>query len=383
VTLPGPKTSRVRRNGAPLAVVAVAVLLTLVVVLGGSWAGRSPLSVSYVSARPSATELSVSVDLSATARASVHVGLIPGLIASAERRPVFLFYDDHFPMIYGGALGFSQFVAMLKGDLLVAHSPFPTQFVNAAELSTVLAANPHGILIVATGILPDTVLSNSSHVLESWLENGGELIWAGGALGYAEGHWSPTTGFVYDSLGWAGEYQITGFYMEDVLGNPLVLPSGPLLANAPTNWSQALGLQYNGTMDGANVTQLYYHNGTALGFESAWNVPFRGTSPRTSLAYVPVGKGSVYYFGGGYWALDIGGLVQYPQYLAGDVALLTCSGFQAQPGPAVGNWIDVPAGGTAHLTLSLANPAPSTTLIVTSQVGGDYLFLSERSLPPA
>jgi hypothetical protein len=285
-------------------------------------------------------------------------------------------------LIFGGALPFSEFAGMIKGDLLAAHSPFPLQFVDAAQLATVLAANPRGILVITTEILPDTVLSNSSKVLESWLENGGELIWAGGPLGYAEGHWSPATGFIYDDLGWAGEYRITGFYMEDVLGNPLILPSGPLLGSTPTGWSEALGLQYNGTMDGANVTQLYYHNGTALGFESVWNVPFQGTSPRTSLAYVPVGKGSVYYFGGGFWALDIGGLVQYPLYLAGDITLLASSGFQAGPGPSTGEEIEVTAGGSRQLTLSLSDPGAYTTLIVTSQVGGEYLYLWEKSLPP-
>jgi hypothetical protein len=264
--------------------------------------------------------------------------------------------------------------------------------VTGAALPAVLAGNPQGILIVAEyGILPWTLLSNSSSLLRTWLLGGGTLIWAGGPLGYYEGGPGGPSALVPsapypDGLGWAGQVRLLGFPLTDPTpGAPYELrPSmGPLTGWVPAPMQEVLGIEYNGTVYGANTSELAAHGGLSLGFETPGAAGPGAPSPRTSLAWLPIGNGSLFYFGGGIWTQFGDAIPQGGQRLGLDITQLIAHPYL--PGQGVTDIVPLTLGAfsTESETLQIVTYDSGVALIVQSSVDGVLFFQLSRQLTPS
>jgi hypothetical protein len=354
----------------------VAVLgLGLVVGLNQATVGppRSTLQVAVVSIETGSTMVTTSVRLTAgTTPLAVHVGILPG----KERAlgPVHVFNDAAYPDPNGSyttTAEVTERVVLALGGM--AHPP-SISTIDASRLPSLLAAGPPGTLVVLGGLVPDSVLSNSTRLLATWVSGGGTLIWAGGPLGASEGH--PTSnGFDSDSLGWQGQLDLVHYPLSDV-GAP-----GPLLSENGTALSDALGTSYDGTPTGANTSELAAHGGVDLGLDGHLGTA-RG-SLRSSLVYQPVGVGGVFYFGGSVWAAKQPPLdVPTASFaLADDLALLLGTGYVPAPGPSAYADLNLAPGESITLRLTVPLGVASDGLVVLVTTPTLPTFLSLWSSP--
>ncbi|MCI4335701.1 MAG: hypothetical protein L3K17_00680 [Thermoplasmata archaeon] len=200
-------------------------------------------------------------------------------------------------------------------------------------------------------------------------------MWAGGPLGFSAGHPTVPSGFHYDSPAWAGQLDLAGFPLTDVArlaprGTATTTPSPPLLGTNQSSLGGALDLQYPGTADGANVSEVVAHAGVVLGTIAASPGP-AGVSPRTSICFLPVGEGGIYYFGGA----DLSSYQSYVPFangwitggtldVASDMAELIGLGFTPVSGPSTSQDVQLGPGESIVKSLSLANYTGGVAVLV-------------------
>ncbi|MCI4325861.1 MAG: hypothetical protein L3K00_08310 [Thermoplasmata archaeon] len=357
------------RRWAPVASTASMFAVLVIVVVGStglSVESRAavPLfeaSVTSVDSGPNSSTAEVSIHVGSVAMAA-HVGLIPG--SRWASGPVYFFGDPNYPSPYATytqAVQVAELVGVSLGEDGVSA---PVSLVDAAQLPAVLASRGPSTLVVVGGLLPDSVLAGQSSPVEKWILGGGSLVWAGGPLGYAEGHPLPDGTFYWDPLLWQGQLDLVGFPLTDP-GNP-----APLSASTPSAIATTLGLEYNGTPSGANVTRVAQFGGTVLGWTTGPGPD--GASPRASLVSIPVGAGRVLFFGGAFVAAT-----RPQQYvpladftLSADLTLLFQTGFAAH------------GAGGASLNLELASGSRRTVAVSGPFVSGEALLIvSAPSVP--
>ncbi len=331
-----------------------------------------PLAVEEQLTQTAADQVTATFRLTALAGTiEVHLALLPG--ATRRVTSVAVFYDPAFAVRFANPSDVLGLEARLASYLTEAHPRVTTTLVDAAGLPAYLANNPNGaVVIFGYGTLPDDVFSKNVTLLKQWIDEGGELIWAGGPLGYFEGHVTPAGTFQHSDLGWNGQLDLLGFPLEDPIGNPATKSQGPLLSYSQSGLGQALGIVYSGTADGANVTEVVVHNGTVMGFNSTSQ---NGSAPRTSLAYIPVSNGGVFYFGGALWGTGYGVVPQADLILSGDVTLLAGTGYVPLPGPAASANVTVYEFHSITKSLVLSGAPTQVLPIASSVAGGAYLFL--------
>lgn len=306
----------------------------------------------------------------------VHLALVPGSGGLARDPTVLVFADPHFNPLYAGAGDVFGVGTRLSAYLSWMSPSDVVTIVGADALASALAAHPHAyLLMIGTGVIPSALLSRTSSVLAAWIYGGGVLIWAGGPLGYSEGHTASGGGFVYTSLNWSGQQRLVGFALTDPRGaSGLPAASGPMPTAAPSagpSFDQALGITYTATVYGANVTEVDSHGGVALGAV----VPgVQGEGPKTSLAWVPVGAGGVFYFGGGVFSPSLGYIPGASVDLCDDSAMLVASGYRPVTGPVA--WANVTVGPFAHVDAALQVNDRSLGVLglARSDVHGGVLF---------
>jgi hypothetical protein len=346
---PWSATGSHRRPAVVASVAAVLVVVLLAVEVGTAVAAvgppRSTLQVAVLSLASGATTTTATLRLTAgSTPLTVHVGILPGRERAVG--PVHVFNDAAYPDPNGS---FTTTAEVLERTVLAlagtAHPP-SVATVDGAALPALLAAGPPGTLVVLGGLVPDSVLSNSSQLLATWVADGGTLIWAGGPLGASEGHPVPG-GFVSDPLGWAGQLDLVHYPLSDV-GAP-----GPLRSGNATGLANALGTAYDGTPTGANTTAVASHGGVDLGLDG--RAGSAGASLRSSLVYQPVGAGGVFYFGGSVWGAKQPPLdVPTASFeLADDLALLLGTGYVPAPGPSASANLALDAGESVTLRLTV------------------------------
>ncbi|MFI5414516.1 MAG: hypothetical protein ACHQ16_02470, partial [Candidatus Lutacidiplasmatales archaeon] len=362
-----------------LAVLLVVAILALEVGVTAAVVAppRSTLQVEVVSVTPLPQGVTTTIRLTAgTTPLSVHVGLLPG--TERARGPVHVFADSSYADPNGSYTTTAEIAERVSLALSGSGHAMTVAMVNAGGLPTILAAGSPGTLVVLGGLVPDSVLSNSSTLLADWVSHGGTLIWAGGLLGGAEGH-PGSGGFVSDPLGPEGQLDLVHFPLSDTAG------PGPLLSEAPTLLAQAVGTTYNGTPSGANTTEAAAHGGIDLGWDSPAGET--GGAPRSSLVYVPVGSGGVFFFGGSVWGskrppLDVPAA---NLALADDVALLVASGYVPAAGPsAYANLhLDPRESVTLRLTVPNGLAARGLVVLVTTPTVPTFLSFWSETLVPA
>lgn len=355
-------------------VAVVATVLILAIQLGVVTLENSPaLLVGVGSVVKSGTGISVNVSLTSHRFTPLPatVSLLP-ISYAPEPRPAFVFSDSSSAAQFGTLSDVQATYSRVQVLLGQLGSPTSISLVDAATLPAVLGANADGILVVSEyGVLPASVLSNTTDLIRPWLGEGGTLIWAGGPLGYyTEGvPGSPST--VTAELRWQGQSELLGFPLTDPPEHqsPNATPAeGPLLGSIDTPLGNALGIEYTGTAFGANVTEVSSHGGVSMGFETPPNAS--GASPRTSLAYVPVGHGGLFYFGGGIWTQDHQNFPEAGLRLSLDIGNLLSSPFVPSPGPSVSRTLNLSAFQTTSVHLALDDRGSATGLLVRSAIAG-------------
>ncbi len=345
------------------------VLITLVVV-GASLAsyqqGTHPvLTVTVHQVLRSGGNVSVDLGLTAGAvSVSVHSALVAGALRGPL--PIDVFYDPQYPVLFASL----DYIYGLEGQLQAMSSlsavPSPVSLASAAQVTALVQSHDPAVLVVLGGVLPDTVMNNrSAALLDSWIQDGGELVWAGGPLGWATGHPVSASAFHWSLPFWGGQKEIVGFPLTDPF------TQGPLTGGQASSWTQALGLGYDGTVFGANVTELVRQGGTALGFEAPGN---QTNGPRTSLAYLPMGKGSLLYFGGSF----LGNRTFVPEAnheLANDLYLLCSLGFVPGADSMSSTNETVPSGQTATVHLTVPDLGGNVSAIVSAPSIAGYVYL--------
>jgi hypothetical protein len=132
-------------------------------------------------------------------------------------------------------------------------------------------------------------------------------------------------------------------------------------------------MQYDGTVYGADLSEVEAHGGVSLGYETP-PAP-SGASGVTSVAYVPVGNGSLFYFGG---ALDAGpGMVNVPSgglLLSYDVAQMLDFPYVPSSGPVTILNLDLSGFQSSTVTLGTSDRETGAALLVESQVIGSTFF---------
>lgn len=368
---------RLSRTTISICAIVCAFLLLALCVSLEARANEPPLTVSVVSTQ--AGENSFSVTLRFTARdgaIGVHDSLVPGESSNPVNH-VFVLYDPNMFVRFGtpnDVVGLEERI----GDYLNQLStPIPVSLVSSSQLLPDLESNPHAAFIdFAYATIPDNVFSPNTTMLRSWIASGGTLIWAGGPLAYFEGHVTSAGSFVYDNLGWAGQQDLTGFPLEDAIGNPASRSYGPLIGTSESTVGASLGIMYPGTPDGANLTEVLRHNGTDLGFDAAVG----STSERTSLVFVPINQGRLFYFGGAIWGDGLGIVPGADSSLSTDIELLVGTGYSPLPGPTTFTNVTLTYGSPLEQTLSVSGTYNHFVVIVSSTFGPTSLFLWSRQV---
>jgi hypothetical protein len=368
-----------RSNFVRVALVAAVLLLATLAFRTG--VSQSPVLSATDRVGPETLGASVQVEVSLTSHrpfpVPVSVSLLPVAFHS-QAAEVYVFEDSSYPPLFGTTPEVAALAAQIGLEFQLLGAATTVSTIDAAQLPSFLEANTSATLVVANyGGVPTTVFSNSSDELGTWIRAGGSLVWAGDPLAYySEPPNVSPSGVWPGGLGWQAQVKLLGFPLTDSVPSPDSSPlspgSGPIYGVNAAPLAGALGLVYNGTLFGANTTELAAHGGLSLGFSSV-AIP-GGPAPRTSLAYIPVGNGSVYYFGG---AVNVPSGPYVPEggvRLADDIAQLLAFPFTPSPGPVVVQSLSLGFYAQTQVTLSGSFASSEVGLLVRSNLAGSVLY---------
>jgi hypothetical protein len=337
-----------------------------------------PMSVSVVAAGPFGPGYQAEFRLSAgLLPIGALVALVPGTARLSASSDLFYFDDPLFPPLYGSPIDVADTGDRLGIYFDDMHVPVAVQFVDSHSVLEELATHPRSVFVVAAvGVIPDWLYSNSSDFLRNWIVGGGTLIWAGGPLAFSEGRPGPSGRLVYDSLNWEGQTRLLGFNLTDPSSTPSPVTDfvPPPSGNTQSTLSQALGISYSGITTGANVSELARHRCFSLGFEGSLPGASFTSGARTSLAYIPLGNGSIYYFGGGIVYPEQAQLAQASVEISQDISTLVGSGYRPAPGVPASVTIELPSLGSSTVILSMATRSAGVVGFVRSQIQGTYQY---------
>ncbi len=410
------------RPSLALAAIVTTILLLSVLLYGLSYEHTGPVTIGFPGTpvyRGGHVALNVSLASNRPFPLPVEAGLLP-LDFSNGSHPVYVLVDPSLPALFGTTSEAQGLVDTLGTELSNIGSTTSVGTLTAPQLPSFFSGNRSATLIVANyGILPDPLLSNSSGSLGGWMDAGGRLIWAGGPLGYyaTNANGSVPNGGA-GGPGWFGQIHLLGFPLTDppanwsagnLTGNlsvpvpssgtppipgltlsepnngssssnlPIPAPwPGPMTGGNESGFGAGLGLQYNGTEYGANVTELRAHGGLSLGYLTPPGSD--GASPRTSLAYLPVGNGSLFYFGGAVFD-PLGNFVpEGGVRLAFDIAQLIAFPFTPASGPVFVEYLNLSAYQSTSVEIAANDTAPAIGLVLQSDVSTSVLFEITRQL---
>lgn len=278
--------SRVTAVGAFLAVF-VAVLITsslLTVTLGPSVTYRA--TISYSSAQ-------IREEIQVWSRYAADIGRGDYLMGSGPPISTIYYYYDHaYPTSFSDDLywfGLSQLIVQLATE---RGMPISVVLLTAPELRQFLQQPPPSgsLLVMASGVLPETVFGPGLNEPIQWLREGGVMVWAGDVIGAYSGAPAQNGGPpVTVPVGLSG---IAQFLNLSYLG------SGGLLYQNQSTYSSTFDFVYSLGLPGQDefdVGGVDASGGTALGPQA---------SGYTNLAVIPEGSGRLIDFAGPLWDLN-------------------------------------------------------------------------------
>lgn len=211
----------------------------------------------------------------------IRLVLIP-VYEELNDKPVYVYYDENYPSSYVTRAAWMGFIDHLLPTLKLKGYTGTVEVVNADRLREVMLTQNESIVIIPSGVFPETVHSKTETIVGGYLRSGGTIIWMGDGFAYYSGKFR-------GDLKWPSEENPGWASQEEILGYPLYGNYLPISANESSPISNALNLQYPGIEKGVTISQAVRHGGLILG---------KVYEDKTSIAAVPVGSGSLVIFGG-------------------------------------------------------------------------------------
>lgn len=231
---------------------------------------------------------------------------------SFSNMEILIYYDKDYPSSFVSEAGWIGLLDHIPIELELGGYNGSVRIVNAVELQHRMQKGHEFTVIIPSGVLPDTLHAKNETSVGDWLRSGGTMIWIGDAFAYLSGQ----KGRVTEPFS-AGNYsqiqnQVLGFTLFNETSK-----ESERFAYEPSTFSEALDLRFPDALVGPYVSEVLKNGGLVFGRTTAQNV-------RTSIAYVPVGSGSLILFGGGVGrAFTATG----EDVVAHDIAQILCSGF--------------------------------------------------------
>ena len=210
----------------------------------------------------------------------LRVVLMP-ILQPITEKPIYVYYDENYPSSFVSRLSWIGFVGHLLPSLTLRGYSGTVEIVNAQRLRQVMLNDTDSVIIIPSGVFPDTVYSQNDSLVGQYLKSGGTLFWMGDAFAFYSGHFQGHLTSSEENPGWEAQNSILGFTLFN--------SSSQIEANLSSPLSYALDLNYPGIRFGAFINQTLASNGLVLG---------KVNDDRTSIAAVPVGKGFLVLFGG-------------------------------------------------------------------------------------
>jgi len=198
---------------------------------------------------------------------------------------VFVYSDGDYP-----TAGIAPTVAQgvfdhLKGELSAREYRGDVTGVTASELTDVFkdtSKASNRMAVMMTGVMPDKLFSRTIDLVSPWVQAGGTLVWAGGAIGY----WDGSRGQALSSTNVVGESGTKRLLGSGVIQYPT---SFGRQGTVRSDWASALDLGYKFTGGGLIRDTVTARGGVALGWYSGLY---------TSVGFLPRGSGGYLIFGG-------------------------------------------------------------------------------------
>lgn len=198
---------------------------------------------------------------------------------------IYFYYDQNYPTSESTTrnwFGLSQhLLTIIRARNL--HSRIV--LLNATQLVKFLSnsLDAQSILVMASGVLPDTVFGKNLNLLSPWIQNGGTLVWIGSKIGNLSG--TSKSGSSGTNLVTMGSSASDAFINQSYFGgNASYYPNASAL-------SEHFGLNYKFALqnDGILVSALSSGKGEVVGSISG---------NYTNVAIIHSGRGSLVYFSG-------------------------------------------------------------------------------------
>jgi hypothetical protein len=198
-------------------------------------------------------------------------------------RPLFLYYDAAYPSSWSlpiWSFGLYQHL----NSVLAARGVYPeVVLLDAAQLYGFLT-NPSttsSILLMPTGVIPDTVYNDSVNYLAPWIRAGGTLLWFGDTIGYYSGQ--KNTPLTYPSPDNPGLSGVSQFVNVSLLGSSATAYPNQSAASRAFGFSYDFGISNHGL----KISIVESSGGEVLGST---------TGNFTNAARLPLGRGTIDYF---------------------------------------------------------------------------------------
>lgn len=238
------------------------------------------------------TESRVTLKNEGKRSAELKIALVP-FNQSRDDLPVYFFFDESYPGFLTSINAYLGLYNFLTSDFTEKNIQNSIQIIDAEGLAEKMR-DGKSIIIMSSGVLPDTVYSKDKNLVTKWLESGGIMFWLGDGFGYysAAENKKIQDDLEHGKIGWEGQEKILG---KNYLFGEVFEPVEKSSAGAPTQISKTLGLKYRYTATGAVVSELAKNNGSSIGFDKMLN----DNLSRSSISFIPVGKGKLILFGSG------------------------------------------------------------------------------------
>lgn len=285
--------------------------------------------------------------------------------SSAMNKTVFIYYSEDYP---------SSFVDRARWIGLLDHAPVELKLrgyngsvkvVDADGLRNVMNGDSGSVIIIPSGVFPDTVHAHNETLVGNWLRSGGTLIWMGDAFGYLSGGKDGATELFSENN--FSEVQ------DRILGVVLFNGSSEAeeYASVPSGFSGALDLQYTDALVGASVSNVLKCGGIVLGKLT------QSEDARASICCVPAGTGHLILFGGG---IGTAFTANGEDVIAHDIAQILCSGFPFSSGLSAFETLHLDKNEVKEATLEVPLPSQNVTGVMISAFSKspyDGFFMSQ------
>lgn len=231
---------------------------------------------------------------------------------SVMERKVYYYYDINYPLVGSSANSVLGVYEHLLAEYQRKNISNGIIKINSSELASALD-DKNGIIIIASGALPDTVYSPNKNLITPWVNKGGTLIWVGDALGYYYGTAGSkiTSDDSENKIGWSGQKKILG---SNYLEGEYISSVSDTQGEVPSSLTTALGIKFRYTQTGAFLSEIDKNGATDLGYHYNFS-----SATRTSLSQIKIGKGSFFIFGSP--------LLNREMEIAWDISQIIVSGF--------------------------------------------------------